>query len=153
MNFVLPLRSFLEDEQGIAMTEAIIVVPFLTFLAIAVLEFGSVLWQREQIETGLRDAARYMARCRHATDTCQSTARNLAYYGSSSPTTRLRVRDWNADNSPITFTETESESESDDSTIISVTTSHYLRGSPMFSALGIGNITVAGNHNQRKIGW
>lgn len=149
MNAIVNLRNFLSDEQGVAMTEAIIVVPFLTFLAISVLEFGSVLWQREQIETGLRDAARYMARCRHSVDTCQNVARNLAYYGSSSVTTRLRVRDWNADNSPITF----NESASGSSTIISATTTHRFPGSPLFSALGIGNISVTANHNQRKIGW
>ncbi|MBA8910205.1 TadE/TadG family type IV pilus assembly protein [Aminobacter ciceronei] len=149
MNPIVNLRDFLSDEQGVAMTEAIIVVPFLTFLAISVLEFGSVLWQREQIATGMRDAARYMARCRHSADTCQNVARNLAYYGSAAVTTRLRVRDWNADNSPITFT----ESVSGSSTIISATTTHQLPGSPLFSALGIGNITVNANHNQRKIGW
>ena len=52
------LGVFLRDEEGIAMTEALIAVPFLTFLAVAVLEFGSLFWQREQMETGLRDAAR-----------------------------------------------------------------------------------------------
>jgi Flp pilus assembly protein TadG len=146
MNFArASLQDFLCDEQGIAMTEAIIVVPFLTFLAISVLEFGSILWQRQQIETGLRDASRYMARCRHDANTCQGVARNLAYYGSSVVTTRERVRGWNVGRSPLTFTVVGDQ--------VSVTTTHTVPGTPLFGALGIDNITVVANHNQRVIGW
>ena len=72
------------ERDGAAMTEAILAVPILIMLAFGMLEFGSLFWQREQIETGLRDAARYMARCRHDTAVCQTVARNLAYYGSVS---------------------------------------------------------------------
>ena len=56
--------DFFAERDGVAMTEAIVAVPFLFLFAVGVLEFGALFWQREQIETGLRDAARYMARCR-----------------------------------------------------------------------------------------
>jgi hypothetical protein len=149
MNFACAsLQDFLCDEQGIAMTEAIIVVPFLTFMAISVLEFGSILWQRQQIETGLRDASRYMARCRHDVGVCQGVARNLAYYGSSAATTRERVRGWNASRSPLTFGDAGSPG-----TLVSVSTTHLVPGTPLFSALGIDNITVSANHNQPEADW
>ena len=143
------LRAFLADEEGIAMTEAIIAVPLLTLIAAATLEFGAVFWQREQIETGLRDAARYMARCRHVAATCQQTARNLAYYGSSTATTALRVPNWKAANSAITFAETTTAGR----VYVTATTTHNILHSPIFGVLGIDQITVTSNHNQRKIGW
>jgi Flp pilus assembly protein TadG len=153
------LISFLSDEDGIAMTEALLAVPFLTLLAAGMLEFGSVFWQREQIETGLRDAARYMARCRHglsaslpSNTNCQTVARNLAYYGSSAATTALRVPDWNATNSPITFsfTATTPVCAVDN---VTATTTHNILHSPIFGFLGIDEITISANHSQKMICW
>lgn len=146
------LRAFLADEEGVAMTEALLAVPLLTLIAAGVLEFGGVFWQREQIETGLRDAARYMARCRHDGSayttttvnggTCAGVARNLARYGNSAGTGPLRVLNWNE---AITFAIV---GES-----ITATTTHAMSRSPMFGVLGIDQITVTANHNQRRIGW
>lgn len=141
--------AFLRDERGVAMTEAIVAVPFLTLLAAGILEFGSVFWQREQIQTGLRDAARYMARCRHAAATCEANARNLAYYGSTAAGTAHRVPDWNATNSNITFT----IDDTGPYDAISAATTHQILHSPIFGLLGIDEITVTSNHDQRVIGW
>jgi Flp pilus assembly protein TadG len=141
------LRVFLRDDEGVAMTEALIAVPFLTFLAVAVLEFGSLFWQREQMETGLRDAARYMARCRHASG-CDSTASNLAYYGNSNGTGALRVPDWDAATSPIIFA-----NPAGIGGVISATSTHQLVNSPLFGWLGVGPITITAGNEQRRIGW
>lgn len=148
------LRQLLSDDGGAVLTEALLVVPFLTILAVGVLEFGNVLWQREQIETGLRDAARYMARCRvgtswHTTSECEGWARNLAYYGSTASTGGLRVPDWNATNSPITFATVDTGKQD----IVTATTAHQLVHSPLFGMLGINVITVSAKHEQRVIGW
>nr|WP_306264620.1 TadE family protein [Pararhizobium sp. IMCC3301] len=131
------------------MTEAILAVPILIILAFGMLEFGSLFWQREQIETGLRDAARYMARCRHDTAACQTTARNLAYYGSVSAQSSARVPQWEADASPITFAETVGATQ----TVVTATTVHQLINSPVFGFLGIDEITITAWHDQRVIGW
>ncbi|MGB3901057.1 MAG: TadE/TadG family type IV pilus assembly protein [Mesorhizobium sp.] len=141
------LRVFLHDDEGVAMTEALIAVPFLTFLAVAVLEFGSLFWQRQQMETGLRDAARYMARCRH-TSGCDTTARNLAYYGNSSGTGVLRVPNWDAATSPIEFT-----NPGGIGGVISAASTHQLANSSLFGWLGVGPIIITINNNQRRIGW
>ena len=148
------LRRLIPDNEGAVLTEALLVVPFLTILAAGILEFGNVLWQREQIETGLRDAARYMARCRqgtswHTVGECEGWARNLAYYGSTASGGPLRVPDWNATNSPITFSTVDTGKQE----IITATTAHQLVHSPLFSALGIDTITVSADHEQRVIGW
>jgi len=151
------VRSFLADEEGVAMTEALLAVPLLTLIAAGTLEFGAVFWQREQIETGLRDAARYMARCRHGVDpanlpsttNCQTVARNLAYYGSSSATTALRVPNWKPTTSAITFTDTTTGGR----VYVKATTTHNILHSPIFGFLGIDGITITANHSQRKVGW
>lgn len=145
------LVDFLAEQRGVAMTEAIIAVPFLTLFAVGVLEFGAVFWQRGQIETGLRDAARYMARCRHATATCEATARNLAYYGTSTWTTTppLRVPGWDQANSPIMFTRTTVPPQE----IMTATTTHDLSHSPLIGFLPIGALSISADHNQRVIGW
>ncbi len=140
------VAGFFAEQDGVAMTEAIIVVPLLTFAAVGVLEFGSLFWQREQIETGLRDAARYMARCRHPIATCEATARNLAYFGSSSPTAAFRVPGWNAG---ITFTQATVGAQE----IVTARTTHDFRHSPLFGFLSIADISISANHNQRVIGW
>ena len=137
--------EFFAERDGVAMTEAIIVVPFLTFFAVGVIEFGALFWQREQIETGLRDAARYMARCRHPIATCETTASNLAYYGSSMLTPAERVPGWNDTNSPIIFTVTPGVSQD----IVTAWTEHDLVNSPLFNYLGIGTISISADHNQR----
>lgn len=131
------------------MTEAILVVPFLTFFAVAILEFGGMLWQREQIVTGLRDAVRYVARCRHADATCDSNARNIAYYGSVSSGGTLRVPGWRADTSPITITRTPQTAQD----VVTASTTHTILHSPLFGFLGIDDITVTLDHQQRDIGW
>lgn len=137
------------ERDGVAMTEAIVVVPFLTLFAVGILEFGAVFWEREQIETGLRDAARYMARCNHPVATCEATARNLAYYGSSTPTAALRVPSWKEANSPINFTQATVGLQD----IMTANTTHDLSHSPLFGFLGIADITIFAEHHQRVTGW
>jgi Flp pilus assembly protein TadG len=146
------LAGFFAEQRGVAMTEAIVAVPFLFFLAVGVLEFGALFWQREQIETGLRDAARYMARCRHVPTTiCETTALNLAYYGTSeiTPLPPLRAPDWNAANSLITFTQTPIGTQ----VIVEAETTHDLVNSPFLGLFGVGPISITASHNQRVMGW
>ena len=135
---------FAKGEDGVVMTEALVAVPFLFLLSVGVLEFGAVLWEREQIQTGLRDAARYMARCR-APVACEANARNLAYRGDVSGADPLRVPGWDAVGSPIVFS-TAGEG-------ITATTTHQMVTSPLFGALNIDGISVTLAHTQRRIGW
>ncbi|WP_306260787.1 TadE/TadG family type IV pilus assembly protein [Pararhizobium sp. IMCC21322] len=143
------VRRFRTSDDGAAMTEALVALPVLILLTVGVLEFGSLFWQREQIETGLRDAARYMARCRHDTAICETVARNLAYYGSVAALANPRVPDWVPAGSPISFSEATGATQ----TIVTASTTHQLVNSPLFSILGIDEITITSWHNQRVIGW
>ncbi len=157
---MMRLRSFFtgkfaSSESGVVMTEAILAVPFITLLSVGVLEFGAVLWEREQIDTGLRDAARYVGRC-HATASgalsvgaCESYARNLAYHATIDGTGALRVAGWDAGTSNIVFTYPALGADS----AVTATTTHQLITSPLFGFIGIDALTVTMAHTQRKVGW
>ncbi|MDN3720591.1 hypothetical protein QW131_18365 [Roseibium salinum] len=119
-----------------------------------------MLWQREQITTGLRDAVRYVARCHTNTDpdtdplirdeaACDATARNIAYYGSVSGSGTLRVPGWDAATSPITIIRTSQAAQD----VVTASTTHTILHSPLFGFLGIDDITVTLDHQQRDIGW
>ncbi len=156
-NLVMRLRCFLSDVSGIAMTEAIVAVPFLTIMAVGVLETGSIFWQRQQIETGLRDSVRYMARCRHgvsaslpSSTNCLTVARNLAYFGNSAGNGPARVPSWNASNSAITYTYT---TGSNGQSNIEAATTHTLIASPFFTWMFERTIDVRAEYQQREIGW
>lgn len=142
-------RRFAREERGAVLAETLLVIPFLTLLAAGILEFGQIFWQRQQIETGLRDAARYMARCRHDAAICQATARNLAYRGTVDGSGPLRVPNWPVGTETITFTSTDTGTE----TIVTAQTVHTMIESPVLAWLGLGEIAVTANHSQRRIGW
>ena len=152
-------KKFHRDQSGAVLVEVLLTLPFLTILAIGILEFGNVFWQREQIETGLRDATRYLARCPSAAlFDCEAIARNLAYFGSVDGSGPPRVPAWNIINSPITFTRTEvGVPEGGDPSqaiyqVITASTTHSILHSTLFPALQTGGVTIAANHNQRIIG-
>ena len=93
------------------LTEALLAVPFVTLFAAGILEFGNIFWERMQIDAGLRDAGRYMSRCRPTTPTYTSscsevTAKLIAFYGTQSPAegAALRVRGWGPSLADITVT-------------------------------------------------
>lgn len=143
------------SESGVVMTEALLAVPFLTLFSVGVLEFGAVLWQREQIETGLRDAARYVARCRTSSGdpaipgSCLTVARNLAYRATVDGSGDLRVSNWTAGTSDIIFTYPALAGE----TGVTATTTHQLINSPLFGMLDIDAMTITMSHTQRRLGW
>ena len=103
-------RRFFRNEQGAVLAEALIAFPVLTVLSFGLLEFGNLMWQRQQLQSGVRDAARYWSKCRPATvnyaATCnETTARNIAFYGDprGAGYGQLRVPGWD-NSSEITFT-------------------------------------------------
>jgi hypothetical protein len=146
------LRHLVRDQSGAVLAEALIVVPFITLFSVGVLEFGNMFWQKEQVETGLRDAARYLARCQKTASfaaACNAaTARNIAFYGTASPgvSDGLRVSGWGPSADDITFSEPESG-------VIRASTAHSYVNSPLFGWLGLDAITIEAYHDERYIGW
>lgn len=147
----------LRDTRGAVLAETIVVVPFVTLFSAGILEFGNMFWEKEQIETGLRDAARYLSRCPPSSplsgfvsQCSETTARLIAYYGSASvATTFPRVPGWTPASSPIDFQYVLRNGQK----VVVARTNHTYSGSPLFGLLGLDAVTIQAYHEQRYIGW
>jgi hypothetical protein len=100
--FISPGNALARNDDGSALIEGAIVVPVLCVLLFGVYEFSWFFYQQHLISTGLRDAARYIARlpapCSSASFNWpidQASARNLATTGSISGGA-ARVKGWTA---------------------------------------------------------
>jgi hypothetical protein len=147
------LQRFAASADGAILAEALIVIPIVTVLAIGLLEFGSLFWQRQQMEVGVRDAARYWARCRPDFGPCTATiARNIAFFGNPAGTGYLRVPNWYRDTdlevTPATPPDVPSATD-----VVTVSGTLSYQGSPMSSLLGLNLLVVGYTHQQRYIGW
>lgn len=96
------VRSLRRDNAGSALVEGAVVVPVLIALLFGVYEFSWFFYQQHVISTGLRDAARYLARSSDPCDSASSVwgaaqrnAKNLAATGSvgGGP---MRLKGWTA---------------------------------------------------------
>lgn len=153
------LRRFASDREGSVLVETLIAVPVVTVLTVGVLEFGNIFWQRQLVQTGVRDAARYWSRCRPATvefaATCSvDIARNIAFYGNPAGTGALRLPNWNsADDLQIVPAQDAFPSPPQPDDLVTVRGRLTHVSSPMFGLLGIDPITFTYTHSERYIGW
>lgn len=128
-------------------------LPVITIFSVGMLEFGNVLWQRHQIQVGVRDAARYWSRCRPDFSDCSlAKARNIAFYGNPAGSGSLRVPGWHGAGdlsvSPVTPPGAPTVSD-----IVTVTGSNDYIGSPLFSVLELSVIEISYTHTERYLGW
>jgi Flp pilus assembly protein TadG len=97
------LRSLWRDGEGSALIESAIILPVLFALVFGVFEFSWLIGQRHLISTGVRDAARYIARSATPNDpTITKGAKRLATTGAIDGTT-ARVAGWKADDVNIAY--------------------------------------------------
>lgn len=91
------LRSLRHDRDGSALVEAAIVMPVMFALLFGVYEFSWYFYSQHLVSTGVRDAARYLARtdldnpCSSAAN--QTIAKNIATLTSDGT---ARVKGWTA---------------------------------------------------------
>lgn len=147
------IRRFFLSTRGVVLAEALIVLPIVTIFAIGVLEFGSVFWQRQQLQTGVRDAARYWSRCRPDFSNCSlAIARNIAFYGNPAGTGSLRVPNWD-DASELDIAPAVPPGAPAAADLVTVTGTLTYAGSPLISRLSIPVMTITYQHQERYIGW
>jgi Flp pilus assembly protein TadG len=154
------LRRFVSREGGSLFIEALIVIPFVTVFAVGVLEFGNIFWQRHQMQVGVRDAARYWARCRDSiggvdAGCSETVARNIAFYGTPNVSASVRVPGWtNAADlvlTPATAAGLVLNPDSDD--LVVATGTHDYQASPLFGLLNLDTIAITVRHEERYFGW
>lgn len=161
MSFHAPriLSRFRGDEYGSVFVEAIVVIPFIMFFAAGILEFGNMFWEKQQIETGLRDGARYLARC-HTTspsyvpNCSEAMAKDIAVFGNPDGTGGPRVPGWSPGEITVTTTtKTASGPPPVTADVIRFETDHSYQTSPLFAMLGLGSLKIVAYHEEPYIGW
>lgn len=141
--------SFARTEAGTAMTEALLAVPVLTLLAIAILEFGVLFLERQAIQTGVKDAARYLSRCLPDSGRCSlEVARNIAFFGTLDGTGRLRLRDWSGEDALVLVSALPPTDG-----ILRLEGRFAHGGSPLIGALNLPDLSITYPHAERWIGW
>lgn len=148
-----PGKNLLRDQNGVVLVETLLAVPLLTLLTFGILEYGNMMWQRQQLQVGVRDAARYWSRCRPSFHDCSAeTARNIAFYGNPAGTGNPRVPGWDAAAdltiSPSSPTTTPSASD-----IVIVSGAVTYQGSPVFNAVLDDPVTIGYWTTMRYLGW
>jgi Flp pilus assembly protein TadG len=79
---MLRLKHLWAERRGASLVEFTIVMPFLFLLGFGTFEYGSALYGHHMVTTGLRDAARYLARVDDPTSSAeQDKAKQLAVFG------------------------------------------------------------------------
>lgn len=155
---------FFCSEKGAALVETTLLLPVILALSAGVLEFSNLFYKKLLIEAGLRDAARYWARCPTIGGfSCSKTiAQNIAVYGSPGVGTP-RVSGWLPGDvvvddttystpNPIVSGEPLFRGPANIITVHVSTTFTY-SGTSLLNYIGIGNVTLNGAHEERFIGW
>lgn len=169
-NLLPVLKTFGRDQRGAVLVEMTLITPLMIALSAGVFEFGNLIHQKLLIEAGLKDAARYAARCNPTFYqpgglTCEQVAANIAATGSWNGTGAARVAGWagadvtvNRDFLTIPIT-TDADgnqnyrSSTADVRTVRVSTSFVYTGTSLLSYLGLSPITLTGAHEERVIGW
>ena len=148
-----PDKTFIKDESGVVLVEAMLALPLLTLLTVGILEFGYMMWQRQQLQIGVRDAARYWSRCRPSFHNCTADiARNIAFYGNPTGSGNPRVPGWDAD-SELEITPSSPSTTPTASDIVVVRGTVTYQGSPLFDAVLSEPVPIGYWTTMRYLGW
>lgn len=157
---LIPRRGLAACSSGAALVEFSLTLPLLLSLAFGVGEFGRLLYQHQLIVTGIRDAARYLAR---VSDPIAATAagQNLATTGLVTGGT-ARVSYWQASDVLVTaptvanptdpLTGQPSYRSGGPVTVVRVTTTVQYQDVGFLSFLGLTPPTFTLAHEERFIG-
>lgn len=155
-----PFSRFRTSERGAILVEALLIVPIITLFAVAVLEFGFVFWERQQMQAGVRDAARYWSRCNFEAFTKGSCsvaqARQVAvtYRDPVANAVYSRLNNWNASTaSAVVVTPTTPPVTPGPTSILTVTGTVQHDNTPLFKLLDLQPITLSYSYTMRFTGW
>jgi Flp pilus assembly protein TadG len=155
-------EKFLKDETGVAAIEAALTIPVLLALGLGGVEFSNAFLDHQQISTGVRDAARYLARVEDPTDaTAQANAKDIAVNGAvggSMPriagwtTGSVSVATTSISNPVVADTGERTYRGPDTIYVVTVSTSVAYPQIGLLGGLGLAAPTFAISHSERSIG-
>jgi Flp pilus assembly protein TadG len=156
------LKRVVREEPGSALVEAAVVFPMLMVFGFGVFEFSNVFFQHQEVTTGVRDAARYLARVDNPSDaTAQLRAKTLAVTGAIDGT-KPRVPGWTVGGVTITVdsipnpviaaTSAPAYRGSNPLNIVKVSTSFSYQQMGFLTGFGLGAATFNLAHSERSIG-
>jgi Flp pilus assembly protein TadG len=156
------IASLCGDTEGSVLVEAALILPIFILLTIGSLEFSWYFQKQQLVESGVRDAARYMARvnagaedanpCSDATAT--SNAKGIAVNGVTSGGT-ARVSGWTVSNVTVTCPSySNSGTYNGAATIyrVTVTTTFPDPAIGFFGSIGLAAPNLSATHTERSIG-
>jgi Flp pilus assembly protein TadG len=162
------LQLLWRESEGTALVEGAVLVPMMTVLLGGVFEFSWVFYQQKLVETGVRDAARYLTRVpANAASPCAATdasgtlyttyAQNIAVYGSTSTTGfNPRVNGWTTADVTITCPTFDNSAGNyvGRATLyrVLVSTSFPETSLGFFGLLGLSPPNISVSHEERYIG-
>ena len=165
------IGSLWRNSEGSTIVEAAVIVPVLFSLVLGVYEFSWYFYKQQLIETGVRDAARYLARTARdttpPTNPCDNTTNvaNAKYIATHTGYTAtngtisggsLRVATWDVGNVTVTCPsfDNSSASYSGPTTLYRVTASTTFADPALgfFGFLGLGTPNITASHSERSIG-
>jgi len=152
---LLPRKGLARDEDGTVLIETLIAMPVLMIMTFGILEFGNMMWQRQQLQIGVRDAARYWSKCRPTFHSCTlANAQNIAFYGDprGAANSALRVPGWD-DSSELTITPASPPTEPDENDLVIVSAKFVYQGTPVYDAIFGGTTEIGYNYTTRYFGW
>ncbi len=154
------LSRFRTSERGAILVEAFLIIPVIALFAVAVLEFGYIFWERQQMQAGVRDAARYWSRCSllafNAGRCTPDKARRIAvtYYDPAADVTYARLNGWNASTAAsVVITPTTPPTTPTSDSIVTVTGTVQHDNSPLFVLLRFQPVTITYQYSLRYVGW
>ncbi len=162
---------FWREERGAILVEMTLITPLMLALSAGVFEFGNLIHKKLLIEAGLRDAARYAARCNAQMYTdyglaaidCAANARNIALYGSITVGEQARVTGSQEVRVTIDLANpadcrdavvggvTQYRSVRPQVCIVRASSTFEYEGVGLLSYLGLSPITLNGVHEERQI--
>ena len=155
------LQSLWRNSEGSALVEGALVVPILCTLLFGVFEFSWLFYQQHLISTGIRDAARYLARTATPNDLMiQTGAKNLATTGAIDGDT-ARVSGWWTRDVDITYASVDNPVGVNGLTAfrggaviqsVTVSTSFAVPSLGFFGLLGLKPPAFTVSHQERVIG-
>jgi Flp pilus assembly protein TadG len=155
------LQSLWRNSDGTALIEGALVVPILCTLVFGVFEFSWLFYQQHLISTGIRDAARYIARTANPNNvTIQTSAKNLATTGAIDGNI-ARVSGWWERDVDITYVSVDNPVGVNGLTpfrggaviqSVTVSTTFTVRSLGFFGFLGLTPPAFTVSHQERVIG-